>query len=342
MVLGTIPLARLPEAEAVPVIEHAIHKGINFIDTARAYGDAERYTGIAINNFKDHKIAIATKSMERSGEKLREDLEKSLSILKRDSVNYFFLHQVDSFPDLDSCTDKKGALEAALKAKKEGLIKNLGLSGHFTPVLKEAVENLPLDILLGRFNLTMGIDEYNVIDMAVKKGITVGAMKIFEGGFITKHTDLCIRNAALNNNIDHILLGCETKEQINKNLTVFNHPEPLTTDELTLLAEKAQQLYENSFCAQCGYCTASCPKDIPISHVFNLTGKLTVYGNEYGFKGSPGAELYLSQMMEAIDLCDDCGKCEEHCPNRLKIRKQLKKEKEKFSSYSNPTKDNNN
>jgi len=275
--------------------------------------------------------------MERTEAGLRKDLEESLTLLGRNFVDFFFLHQVDSFPDLESIQKDNGALHAVLKAKEEGLIKNIGISGHFTPVLNKAVDELPLDILLGRFNLTMGIDEYKLIDKARAKGQIIAAMKIFEGGFITKNTTLCMRHAALNQDLDHILLGCETKTQIDENLYNMENAANLDEEELSRLAQRAHKLNADSFCSYCGYCTASCPKDIPVSHVFNLQNKLAVYGEEYGFKGSPGADMYLAEIMGAIDMCDECGECENHCPNKLPIRKLIKEERHKFASFAKST-----
>jgi predicted aldo/keto reductase-like oxidoreductase len=337
-VLGTIPIARLNESKAIEVIEHALSQGINFIDTARAYGDAEKFVGIALKNSGTKNVAIASKSMEREGSALRKDLEESLTLLGRESLDFFFLHQVDSFPVLEEIQKSDGALNAVLKAKEEGLIKKVGLSGHFTPVLEEAINELPLNILLGRFNLTMGIDEYKLIDKARSKGLTIAAMKIFEGGFITKNTTLCMRHAALNADLDHILIGCESKEQIDENLFNFNNAKPLDETEFERLAERAHQLNADSFCSYCGYCVAACPKNIPVSHIFNLQNKLSVYGKEYGFKGSPGADMYLAEIMGAIDLCDDCGKCESHCPNKFPIRKLLKEERAKFATFAEKSK----
>ncbi len=327
--LGTIPLARLPKDEAVKLIRYALKEGVDFIDTARAYGPAEEYVGAALENLESD-VVVATKSMARKAEELRQELITSLQNLKRDKVEVFFLHQVDTFPDIEQITAEDGALSELLKARDEGLVDYIGLSGHFTPVLAKAVEDLPLDILLGRFNLTMTEDEHNLIQKAREKDISIASMKVIEGGFVTRHTDLALRFALHGPDVDLVMIGCESKKQIDENLEALCNSKALTAAELAQINQSAQELREEAFCSYCGYCTDGCPLDLPISHVFNLQGKLNVFGSQYGFAGSPGAAMYLRDFVGAIDACNDCGICEERCPNSLPIRKLLKERKAQF------------
>ena len=347
--LGTIPLARLPRAEAVDLILYALSQGMNFIDTARAYGPAEEYVGEALRKWREGagdgsgagsgdgsgansaNVVVATKSMARRAEELRSELATSLENLGRPKVDLFFLHQVDTFANLSALLADDGALAGLLAAREEGLVDKIGLSGHFTPVLMKALDELPLDYLLGRFNLTMTEDECALIGKARGLGVSLASMKVFEGGFVTRHTDLALRYALHGPDVDLVMIGCESKKQIDENLQAWRQSLPLSEDEMAHVLASAETLRAETFCSYCGYCTDGCPKDLPISHIFNLEAKLNVFGAEFGFAGSPGAELYLSGFDSAIEACNDCGLCEERCPNRLPIRKLLKERKAQFA-----------
>ena len=337
--LGTIPLARLARDKAVELVQYALSLGVNFIDTARAYGPAEEYVGEALRTLGAGgagaagagDVVVATKSMARSATELRVELETSLANLGLPRVDLFFLHQVDTFATLEALLAKGGALAGLLEAREEGLVDKIGMSGHFTPVLMKALDELSLDYLLGRFNLTMTEDENHLIQKARQKGVSLAAMKVFEGGFVTRHTSLALRYALHGPDVDLVMIGCDRKEQVRGNLAAWRQSEPLSQDELKHLLASAETLRTEAFCSYCGYCTDGCPLDIPISHIFNLEAKLNVFGSEFGFVGSPGAQMYLSEMLGAIEVCNDCGVCEDRCPNRLPIRKLLKERKGQFA-----------
>jgi len=332
-VLGTIPLARPTPDEAVALIRHALGRGVDVIDTARVYGPAEAYVGRALRDVPGaDDVVVTTKSVSRDGDGLRRDLETSLANLGRRAVDVFFLHQVDSFPELDAVLAPNGALAAVQRARDEGLVGKIGLSGHFTPVLVRVLETMDLDVLLGRFNLTMTDDEAELVAGAHERGMAVATMKVYEGGFVTKHTDLALRFAVHHPGLDLVMIGCETVEQVDGNLAAFTASRPLADDEEQRLRTAAEALRSTTFCSYCGYCTAACPKALPVAHVFNLEGKLQVYGDDYGFQGSPGAAMYVSEFLSAIDACDECGACEERCPNRLPIRRLLKERRARLQA----------
>ena len=106
------------EKEAVKMLEYALDKGIRLFDTAHWYGDGEserRYGLVA--KYRRKEMWIATKTMERTKDEARKELEESLARLQTDYLDEWRMHWVHSFEELNKITARGGALEAAFKAK---------------------------------------------------------------------------------------------------------------------------------------------------------------------------------------------------------------------------------
>ena len=83
---GGIPIQRVDERQAVEVVLHAVERGVDFIDTSRAYTTSERRIGKALQR-TDKRVVVASKSQSRTADKLRKDLETSLKELNLDYVD---------------------------------------------------------------------------------------------------------------------------------------------------------------------------------------------------------------------------------------------------------------
>jgi len=121
-------------AGQVQVVREAIALGVNFIDTAHAYGKSERVIGEAIKGMRD-KIYIATKTGERFSEGARHDIEESLKRLKTERIDILQMHAVGDFKALKAILDpNKGALLAAREFQKQGKVDFIGITGAHSPV----------------------------------------------------------------------------------------------------------------------------------------------------------------------------------------------------------------
>jgi predicted aldo/keto reductase-like oxidoreductase len=129
VMFGAASLGDVTQEVANESISFALKHGINHFDTAASYGDAELRLGPIISKVRND-IFLATKTGERTKEKAKEEIYRSLERMKVDSVDLLQLHAVGSFEELDKCTKKGGALEAALEAKEEGIVKAIGITGH--------------------------------------------------------------------------------------------------------------------------------------------------------------------------------------------------------------------
>ncbi|MDH5461021.1 MAG: aldo/keto reductase, partial [Candidatus Bathyarchaeota archaeon] len=127
---GGIPIIALSRKEAEKVVRHAFEKGINYFDTARAYGDSEDKIGAALKDVRDD-VVIATKTHQRTKEEAaRAGLKQSLRNLQTDRIDIVQLHGIDSEEMLEKAMGAEGSLAALEEAKKDGKIDYIGLSGH--------------------------------------------------------------------------------------------------------------------------------------------------------------------------------------------------------------------
>lgn len=129
VMFGGAKLGHVSQEEADRSIAYALEHGVNHIDTAASYGDSELRIGPWMPKIRD-RVFLATKTTERTKEKAKAEIIRSLERLQVDYVDLLQLHAVGSLEELDKCTAKGGALEAALEAQEEGLVKAIGITGH--------------------------------------------------------------------------------------------------------------------------------------------------------------------------------------------------------------------
>jgi aryl-alcohol dehydrogenase-like predicted oxidoreductase len=121
---GGIPIQRVDERQAIETVIHAIERGVDFIDTSRAYTTSETRIGMALRA-TEQPVIVATKSLEQSADKIRKDVDVSLKELQRDKIELYQCHFIKDFDTYHRVTSKGGALEGLLKARDEGLIEHV-------------------------------------------------------------------------------------------------------------------------------------------------------------------------------------------------------------------------
>ncbi|MCR8633996.1 aldo/keto reductase [Paenibacillus radicis (ex Xue et al. 2023)] len=129
VMFGAASLGKVTQEEADASISYALQHGVNHFDTAASYGDAELRMGPWMPKVRDD-IFLATKTGERTKEKAKAQIYRSLELLQVDHIDLLQLHSVGTVDELDKCTEKGGALEAVLEAKEEGIVKAIGITGH--------------------------------------------------------------------------------------------------------------------------------------------------------------------------------------------------------------------
>ncbi|MBD0383198.1 aldo/keto reductase [Paenibacillus sedimenti] len=163
VMFGAASLGNVTQEEADTSITYALQHGVNHFDTAASYGDAELRMGPIISRVRND-IFLATKTGQRSKEEAKEEIYRSLERMRVDSVDLLQLHAVGSLDELDRCTEKGGALEAAVEAQAEGIVKEIGITGHGhqAPIVHlEALRRFPFATVLLPLNYYMyGLPEY--------------------------------------------------------------------------------------------------------------------------------------------------------------------------------------
>jgi aryl-alcohol dehydrogenase-like predicted oxidoreductase len=145
------------DARAAAALEDALARGVNHVDVAPSYGEAERLLGPSIARHRD-RMFLACKTRERRAPKAREELHRSLERLRTDHVDLYQCHAVSDAFDLDRLLGPGGAMEAIVEARDAGLVRFVGITGHHCAVLKDALDRFPFDTVMFPVNPIQAAD----------------------------------------------------------------------------------------------------------------------------------------------------------------------------------------
>ena len=145
----------------------ALDCGVNYVDTARSYrdGEDEKVIGKAIQG-RRHSLVIASKTAKRDAKGARRELETSLRELKTDYLDIIQLHHLNTKEERLQALGPGGALEAALRARDEGLVRFIGVTGHDWVQIEFAVRSGHFDTVLCWYNCAMKEPETTVFPAA--------------------------------------------------------------------------------------------------------------------------------------------------------------------------------
>lgn len=129
LIYGAASLGAVSQDVADASIAEALAAGINHIDVAASYGDAELRLGAMMDDLRP-RVFLATKTGERDAEGAWASINRSLERLRTDHVDLIQLHEVGQRDTLDEVTRTRGALESLVRARDEGLVRGIGITGH--------------------------------------------------------------------------------------------------------------------------------------------------------------------------------------------------------------------
>jgi len=129
LTLGGWGIGFVKQEEADKYIQQALELGINTIDVAPTYGQAEKRLAPWVEKYRE-KIFLAEKTQIRTKQGAWEELQNSLKNLKTDYFDLYQFHAVKNEKDLETIFGRGGALEAFEEAKESDIIKNIGITGH--------------------------------------------------------------------------------------------------------------------------------------------------------------------------------------------------------------------
>ena len=155
----------------------ALDCGINYVDTARSYrdGEDEKTIGQAIQDRRDSLI-LATKTLKRDAAGARKELETSLRLLGTDHIDIYQLHHLNTQAERELALGSGGAIEAVQKAREDGLIRFIGVTGHDWAQVQQAVATGLFDTVLCWYNCAMKEPERTVFPEARAHNVGVVIM----------------------------------------------------------------------------------------------------------------------------------------------------------------------
>ncbi|MCM8784653.1 MAG: aldo/keto reductase [Candidatus Omnitrophica bacterium] len=334
----------IDEELSIKIIRRGFELGINYIDTAYGYCEqkSEIIVGRAIKGWRN-KIYLSTKSPLWQIEKkddYRRILEEQLKKLDVDYIDFYHFHSLN-WQSFQEKVLKLDLIDEALKAKEEGIIKHISFSFHDKPeYMKKIIEQVDIfETILCQYNILDRSNEES-IEYVSKKGIGVAVMGPVGGGrlsdfpylmniFKKKYrnpVEIAFKFVFANKNVSIALSGMNSLEMVEENVKIASSEKFLNEEEIKVIENiiKERKKLGEIPCTSCRYCLP-CPQNIPIPYIFQLYNQYILLGSKkykenYIKIGTEGKE-----ERKKADACVECGQCEEKCPQKIEIRKELKK-----------------
>ena len=189
-IFGAAALGQVTQAEADDTLGLLLEHGVNHIDTAASYGDAELRIAPWLVNHRDD-FFLATKTGERERTAAHDEIRRSLERLGVDSFDLIQLHNLVDRPEWETAMGTGGALEAAVAARDEGLVRFIGVTGHGLDVAERHLQSLaefPFDSVLFPYTFVqLQDDRYaagveGLLEVCAEREIAVQTIKSLSKG----------------------------------------------------------------------------------------------------------------------------------------------------------------
>ena len=156
MIFGGAALGRVSQDVADRTLDVLLEHGINHIDVAASYGDAELRVAPWLKRYPG-KFFVATKTGKRRADEAREELRLSLERMQVDHVDLWQLHNLSDPIEWDTALSPGGAIDAAIEAREQGLVKAIGVTGHGAQIAathRRSLQRFDFDSVLLPYNFT--------------------------------------------------------------------------------------------------------------------------------------------------------------------------------------------
>jgi predicted aldo/keto reductase-like oxidoreductase len=334
---GCMRLADDPPANKT-LIGRAIELGINYFESTRHYlggtcqhrvapGLAGKTAGVIVSG----KEGI---SPDTTAYTFRREIERQLDIL---GLTHFKFFQVGWFAwgKMPHLLKRGGVLDALREAQDQGLVQHVGFTGHDSPEsFIRCIETGLFDSLTVPYNLINRSYE-PTIKRAGELGVGVVAMCPVAGGVLSFEsgvlqealkldlptTEVALRFVLSNPDVSTACSGMNRMEQLDQNVRTVREFDPAEADFGAMCAglDRLRGALGDRFCTMCRYCMP-CPSGVDIPRHMEIHRNAKVFGL------TQWAQQTLKRVPEdkSADRCNECGACEEKCPNKLPVRASLK------------------
>ena len=342
---------RIDIEQTKQMVDLFMEAGLTYFDTAYVYdgGDSERAAKAAlVDRYPRESYTLATKLCAWMGAHDEKTAKQQFyTSLERTGASYFDYYLLHALQAGNYKTyDKYHLWDFVKEQKAKGLIKHWGFSFHATPDILDEILTAHPDAEFVQLQLNYAdwenpdVTARENYEVARKHGKSIVVMEPIKGGALAnppkevgkifKETSpdasfasWAIRYVASLNGIITVLSGMSNLEQMQDNLSYMKNFKPLNAKEQTAI-RKAQEIMngiKSIPCTACHYCTAGCPKQIPIPEIFAARNQQLVWGQlEEGYR-------QYSKAVETVGKASDCiacGQCEKACPQQIDAIARLK------------------
>ncbi len=175
------------ERISVEIMNRALDLGVNYFDTSNVYGDgvSEEHVGLVVRD-RRREVFLASKTGKRDYDGAMAHLETSFKRMHTDHLDLWQIHNLQKMADMDRLLARDGALKAFRQAKSEGLVRFIGVTGHYEPnVLREMIRRAELDCILMAVNAAdrhyLSFIEH-LLPLALEKKMGIIGMKVATRG----------------------------------------------------------------------------------------------------------------------------------------------------------------
>jgi len=340
--MGGFHLVETAQDEVNFLLNSYLDVGGNYIETAADYGDglSEKKIGIAVSHRRKEYI-LASKCFQRSADAAEKSIDRSLKNLQTDHLDILFLHGVQKKSEVEKILLPGGAMEAVHRARKQGKIRFIAISGHGQPdALMLAINQYPFDVLMTGFNY---FDRFNfpatenelLIECQLHQIGLIG-MKALADGFLYRSVEPAVRYA-LSLPISTLVLGINRKDYLKTDLEIIDRFQPMREKDKEALFDNAPELgsYVCRLCNKCDDIDSINPTEIfliegefdrqmsdgnvPEPADFALIERL-----KHWFDQKDQAIKKYQRLKEQVDINKNYRYLNKKCPYHIDIDRKLK------------------
>jgi len=341
---------RWPSEQAChDIIQHGLDLGLNYVDTSTGYvqGNSQVWTGRAIRGRRD-EILVSSKckfSKAPAADEVRANIDTSLEAMGLDYFDFYQLWGLSKQEVLEEALRPGGFVEGVRAAQKEGLVRvGLGFTFHGPPeTFRAAIDSGEFCAATVSYNL-LNRKEEEQIAYAGDRGVGIVIMNPLAGGILALAGDPeldflrgrglgpcygALRFLHANPAISTGIVGFRAVEEVDQAVATLDGAAAL--DEAfrqNLIARMdAVRKMEGNFCTGCGYCK-DCPQGFDPARLMGAMRDFVVYHvpaqrlREWIFSQYPHQDIVAE-----LQLCTECGQCQQKCPQHLRIVEQIRRVK---------------